>query len=220
MPLLLPFFKFNVTDWLTSEKIASMEASHIGSYIMLLSCCWAQATCTLPNDETLLKKMAKWQDEKFGSFAPVMKCFIPYKKTGRLTNPRLYNEWKEALTKREVLSESGHHGALKRWAAKTPKPKPIAKPVVDWIVTLKTNPAYAHLNIDTELAKMDAWLSTKPGRKKTRQFVVNWLNKIDAPIASSHGSGIRPPPPPPKNDPIGRGQWGKTYGRPEDHGYQ
>jgi hypothetical protein len=28
------------------------------------------------------------------------------------------------------------------------------------------------------------------------------------------------PPPPPKNDPIGRGQWSKTYGDPRKHGYE
>lgn len=222
MPLLLPFFKFNVTDWLTSEKIALMEAPHIGCYIMLLAQCWSERQCSLPSDPVILKKLSNWSDEKWGDFSPVLACFEPLKKTGRLTNPRLYREWLEARQRTEVLSESGQRGAEKRWASKVPKPKPITVPQVDWLTTLKANPAYSHLNIDTELAKMDAWLSTKPGRKKTKSFVVNWLNKIEPPLGSSNGangSAQRPPPPPPKNDPIGRGLWGKTYGRPQDHGY-
>jgi len=56
----------------------------------------------------------------------------------------------------------------------------------DFISSLKTNPAYKGIDIDCELGKMDAWLSTHPGRKKTRRFIVNWLNKIDKPI------GIKP----------------------------
>ena len=50
-----------------------------------------------------------------------------------------------------------------------------------FLTKLRTNPAYAHIDIDRELAKMDAWFLTPKGRgrQKTRQFVVNWLNKVD-----------------------------------------
>jgi len=218
MPLSLPFFKFNVTDWLTSEKIALMEAPHIGSYIMLLAQCWTQATCTLPSDPRILKKLSKWHDEHYGDFGPVLACFVPVKNTGRVTNPRLYQEWLEAKQRTEMLSESGQRGAVKRWAKKQPTRTRDTTPAIDWLTTIKTNPAYQHLSLDTELAKMDAWLSTKPGRKKTKSFVVNWLNKIDAPLTNNGGKS-RPPPPPPKNDPIGRGLWGKTYGDPKTHGF-
>lgn len=53
---------------------------------------------------------------------------------------------------------------------------------IDFIGKLKQNPAYKHINIDNELNKMDAWLSTRKGRQKTRRFIVNWLNKIDRPV--------------------------------------
>lgn len=54
----------------------------------------------------------------------------------------------------------------------------------DFIQTLKNNPAYTGICINTELSKMDAWLSTGKGqrRRKTRGFIVNWLNKIDKPM--------------------------------------
>jgi len=56
----------------------------------------------------------------------------------------------------------------------------------EWIAQIKSNPAYSHIIIDTELQKMTAWLSTPRGRgrQRTRQFIVNWLNKIDAPVNS------------------------------------
>ena len=51
---------------------------------------------------------------------------------------------------------------------------------------LRQNPAYDGIDLDRELGRMDAWLATPKGRgrKKTRQFVVNWLNRIDRPVAA------------------------------------
>jgi len=56
-----------------------------------------------------------------------------------------------------------------------------------FIETLQTNPAYQGIDVRTELAKMDAWLLTPKarGRKKTRQFIVNWLNRVDKPVAGT-----------------------------------
>jgi phage replication O-like protein O len=52
----------------------------------------------------------------------------------------------------------------------------------EWYSSLKTNPAYQNIDIDRELAKMDAWLSTKPQKKKTKRFIVNWLNRVEKPF--------------------------------------
>lgn len=54
----------------------------------------------------------------------------------------------------------------------------------DFLTTLKTNPVYKGIDIDRELGKMDAWLSVHPGRQKTQRFIINWLNKIDKPMAA------------------------------------
>jgi hypothetical protein len=91
----------------------------------------------------------------------------------------------------------------------------------NWVETLRQSPTYQHINFDVELGKMDQWLHVNPHRKKTKRFVIGWLNRIEAPLESSRtGNGqTKPPPPPPKNDPIGRGQWGKTYGDPKAYGY-
>jgi hypothetical protein len=52
---------------------------------------------------------------------------------------------------------------------------------------------YTWANLPQEKAKMQAWLLTPRGRgrKITRRFVVNWLNKLDKPISgigANHGS--------------------------------
>lgn len=54
----------------------------------------------------------------------------------------------------------------------------------EFILTLKANASYKHIDIDRELGKMDAWLCTRKGRQKTRKFIVNWLNNIDPPVKS------------------------------------
>lgn len=134
MSLSLPFMKFFINDWLTSEKIALMDAPHIGSYIMLLALCWSEKHCTLPSDPEVLKKLSKWSDEKWGDFGPVLACFQPLKKTGRVTNPRLYEEWRKARQQRDTYSENGQRGAAKRWAEKAtpvrlPRPSAVPAPV-------------------------------------------------------------------------------------------
>lgn len=66
--------------------------------------------------------------------------------------------------------------------------KPLHLSDQDFILSLKTNPAYKHLDIDRELGKMDAWLSAHPGRQKTRRFIVGWLNKADKPIGTQQST--------------------------------
>ena len=88
-----------------------------------------------------------------------------------------------------------------------------------WMHQLVLLPAYAHVNMDVELAKMDAWLALpkNAGRKRTRSFVLKWLNKIEGPM--ENGVVPKPPAPPPRIDPIARGQWKQTYGDPKKYGY-
>ena len=68
---------------------------------------------------------------------------------------------------------------------------------IDFIQTLKANPAYKHINIENELAKMDAWLLVNKGRQKTQRFIVNWLNKVDKVIPAQRSqSQVRKDPKP------------------------
>jgi hypothetical protein len=56
----------------------------------------------------------------------------------------------------------------------------------EFIAELKKNPAYNGIDIDREIGKMRAWLTTPRGRSRkfTRTFVVNWLNRVDVPMAT------------------------------------
>ena len=52
----------------------------------------------------------------------------------------------------------------------------------EFIGAIKKNPAYKHINIDSELLKMDEWLKRHPDRRKTRLFVLRWLERKEVPL--------------------------------------
>jgi len=59
-----------------------------------------------------------------------------------------------------------------------------------FLASLRKNPAYEGIDIDRELGKLDAWLLTPRGRgkQKTRQRIVNWLNRADR-VVGAHTNG-------------------------------
>lgn len=67
---------------------------------------------------------------------------------------------------------------------KTEKPKNLTDE--EWLSSLRNNPAYAHVNFDHELGKMEAWLllPQNRARKRTKRFILNWINNIDPPVAN------------------------------------
>lgn len=58
----------------------------------------------------------------------------------------------------------------------------------DFLEELK--PLYKGIDVDREFSKMQAWFLTPKGRgrKLTKGFVVNWLNKIDTPLSTKEKS--------------------------------
>lgn len=59
-----------------------------------------------------------------------------------------------------------------------------------WIADIKRH--YPTTDVDDELRKMDAWLSNNPSRRKTRKFIVGWLNRCQPELP--------PEPPKPENE--------------------
>ncbi len=60
----------------------------------------------------------------------------------------------------------------------------------NFLASLQTNPAYRGLDLATEKLKAEAWISASPGRKFTRRFLVNWLNRAQA----AHAAATTPAP--------------------------
>lgn len=63
----------------------------------------------------------------------------------------------------------------------------------EFLRSLETNPAYSGIDLIRELSKMDGWLLTRPGRKKTRRFIINWLNKVEKPIEDGRQKRVSQP---------------------------
>ena len=89
---------------------------------------------------------------------------------------------------------------------KREKSPPVRPSVEDFLKTLKENPAYKHINLEVELGKMRAWLALpkNTARKLTRQFILNWINKIENPLECGA--------PPPKT----RSAWHHSYQEDSD----
>ena len=50
---------------------------------------------------------------------------------------------------------------------------------------------YTHIDLETELKKMDEWLLARPGRKKTKRFVIGWLNRVEIPMSPMKNQQIK-----------------------------
>jgi hypothetical protein len=71
---------------------------------------------------------------------------------------------------------------IKALLQKQPAFKKVKQTDEEWLAETKLT--YYWIDWPTELTKMQTWLARpkNKGRKMTRDFIVNWLNKIPAPV--------------------------------------
>jgi hypothetical protein len=69
--------------------------------------------------------------------------------------------------------------------------KPKAQKLSDdeWMASLKTNPEYSGINIDSEFRRAHEWIAKQPDRKMSRPFFTKWLERCEKPLT------IKPKPP-------------------------
>ena len=80
-------------DFMSSPDVEIMTCEEVGSYFLLLQKAWLGGeNCTLPNDPERLAKLAR-----VGKVSELVLSKFEKDKEGRLFNPRLMSEWKEAL---------------------------------------------------------------------------------------------------------------------------
>jgi hypothetical protein len=74
--------------------------------------------------------------------------------------------------------------------AKPVSPEPVSrKSLPDELFLAEIKRHYPDIDVEAELRKMDAWLLTRPGKKKTRRFIVGWLNRTDPGLKSQPTTG-------------------------------
>ena len=193
MPNTLPFFKNYPADWLLSEKIATMMLHEIGAYKLLIDHQWMGEQCTLPDDLSRLKALARWRDELHGDFTKVLTCFpVIRSRRGRRGNARLLAVYMEAIARQESAVLNGQKGAERRWAKPTTTRKQTRTQTqpVDWLAQLKAMPIYTHINWDREMGKIEVWRSRPENAHRVinHKFVTNWMNKIEPPLSNGHAT--------------------------------
>jgi hypothetical protein len=165
-------------------KVSTMTIAQEGAYHRLLCYAWLSEDCSLPADLSRLQTLAKWT-EPAEHFQPVLHQFKAHPRDPKkLINPRLFKERQKVDALRKLKTKA----AAVRWRKDSHQPTPSKEkqPSADWLTTIKTNPAYQQINVEHELAKMDAWLTLPANqhRKKTKRFVLNWLNRIEKPLGN------------------------------------
>ena len=188
------WFPLYVPDFLSSPTVTMMNAEEVGGYILLLCYAWQDPKGSLPADDDSLRVLSRVK----GDMTRLKSCFS--EKNGRLYNARLTKELEKVHDKSLLAKQSasmrwhseGNATALRRQCSsqsQSQKNKKKSMPLRadvegKWLDELKKNPAYQHINFLVEFGKMDAWFSLPKNkhRHRTRAFVLNWINKIEAPV--------------------------------------
>jgi hypothetical protein len=111
-----PAYQMYASDWNGSRHIALMTPEQEGGFIHLLNFEWDDPDCALPDDDGALTTLSRLGERWPTLQREIRDCFVPHPRLrGRLVNPRLFAQWREARAYRRQQSESGRHGALKRW---------------------------------------------------------------------------------------------------------
>ena len=133
---------------------------------------------------------------------------------GKQCKPPLAKE--EAEVKGEAEAEAIQPPAVA--VATTRKRKEPAQTDEEWLSGLQTVLAYEHLNVKIEYSKAEQWAKPR-GRKVTRLFFTNWLNRASAnsrEMAVAKVSMVPKPTP----DPEGWREWCEAKGYPYmEYGY-
>lgn len=202
-----PAFQLYAADFYTDT--VSWTATEVGAYFRLLMHEWINGP--LPTSIVKLARIAGVDPRNMQKMwsLELAKKFIT-DDAGLYINVRLEQTRSEQRKRLEIQRNKGKSGAEKRWhqdiapaiaqaqpndsssssssssSSLKKKRRVVRDPssIDDWIASLRRNIAYAHIDFETEFAKMDAWLllPKNKGRKKTQRFILNWLNKIEKPI--------------------------------------
>lgn len=113
-----PAFQFYPKDWLSSRAVRMMDAEQRGWYIQLLAEAWeGTPQNSLPDDPELLKKLAGAESGDAEKFAFVLSQFVS--RRGKRYHPRLMVEMDKQKRFKEVKSQAGKNGAVRRWHSHT-----------------------------------------------------------------------------------------------------
>jgi uncharacterized protein YdaU (DUF1376 family) len=202
-----PAFQLYAQDF--DMDTATWENDEVGAYLRLLLYEWVNGG--LPSDTYKLSKIVRESEKKFvGKWKNLSTKFIQ-NGNGLLINKRMEEVRQKQSQYLESQREKGIKSAKKRWEGHitpvTTTVKERLQPndnsssstsssssnnkkkniLTDEAFLLSLKEKFTWIDFDSAMVRMDAWLLAHPGRKKTRKFIVNWLNRIDKPMEVQDG---------------------------------
>ena len=203
-----PAFQFYPNDW--SHDLEEHPLEIEGAWIRI--CCklwWSNDKGRLTRDlgqwskilrikdnecERILNYIEKWKigdvsSNGNGEITIVSRRMVSDDKD-RLNNAKRQERFREKHKNNGSVTPPSHRSSSSSSSSTTNiKEKKYIKKVIlsdeEFLTSLKEK--FTWIDFDEVMVKMDAWLLTKPGRKKTRRFIVSWLNRIEKPISVTKG---------------------------------
>ncbi len=208
-----PAFQFYPGDWLGSQRVSLLTLEEEGAYLRLLASCWqhgsipsapdmiarligkgssttlATTLATMfqphPNNPTLLVH-DRLEKEREKQDAWSEKCREGGRKSAEMRkigkgSSSLVEGLLEGSTNKKATLQSSF--TITNTSTKVEVGAPKKSFLLDEEFWTEMKRHYPNIDVDAESRKMDAWLLARPGRKKTRMFVIGWLNKVEPALA-------------------------------------
>lgn len=163
-----PYFRFNVSDYLSSMWVQRMTAEQRGWYIMLLCRCWDSDNCMLPNDDHM-HVYAGADPKRFAKHGWIVIQRFNTTEDGKyLFNKRLMDEYEEILAHRMNLSEKGREAVSRR------KDRQALNPL-ESVNTSRSTPSevvasFTKTETETEIRTTTPPTPSKEGKQKRKKF--------------------------------------------------
>ena len=208
-----PAFQFYPGDWLGSQRVSLLTLEEEGAYLRLLASCWqhgsipsapemiarligkgssttlATTLATMfqphPNNPTLLvhdrlEKEREKQDAWSEKCREGGRKSAEMRKIGKGSSSLVEGLLEGSTNKKATLQSSI---TITNTSSKEEVGAPKKSFLLDEEFWTEMKRHYPNIDVDAESRKMDAWLLARPGRKKTRMFVIGWLNKVEPALA-------------------------------------
>jgi uncharacterized protein YdaU (DUF1376 family) len=191
-------------DFMSSPDVQIMTAEECGSYFFLLQNAWLGGQdCTLPNDPERLAKLAR-----VGKVSELVLGKFSVDKDGRLFNPRLLEEWNDAVKRSKDASKAAkksHATGLRSQSRRSAAAMPTHSdsPAINintntHINKTKTMQGHAEADSATDVAS-DSASPSQPARRVAeklaetlgranlkRETVTAWAKQAEG-IVAAHG---------------------------------
>ena len=208
-----PAFQFYPGDWLGSQRVSLLTLEEEGAYLRLLASCWQHGSIPSdPNmiarligkgaSTTLATTLASmFQQHPFNAGLLVhdrlekerekQDAWSEKCREGGRKSAEMRKIGKGSSSVVEGLSEGSSNKKATLQSSititNTSSNEEVGAPKKTYLLDeefwAEMRRHYPNIDVEAESRKMDAWLLARPGRKKTRQFVINWLNKVEVPLS-------------------------------------